>query len=162
MDKTDTVYAIAMDEYVGDASSLSCYNLSDYMPLRKCLGLISVNNGYVSLDDVGFRDIAELAEAYPDLAIANAKQFSRKPHKAVGERQFWLLGFSSDDRFENGGVNAEADGGDEMFCVLELYDNWAEVLDWGYSSPRQLLAAWNTESFLNVGKGRQYNQEETE
>ena len=155
-------YALAMDEYNGEASSLRCYNLSDYAPMKKCLGLISVCDGYVSLDDVGFKDITELKEAYPDLTIVNESQFSRQLDKAGGERRFFLLGFDSEDRFENGGVNAEADGGESMFCVLELYVNWAEVLDWGYSSPEQLLAAWNTEAFQNVGKGRQYNLEKAE
>ena len=162
MKEDNKYYPLAMDEYNGDSSSLSCYNLSNYMPLKKCLGLISVCNSFISLDDVGFRNIAELKEAYPDLIIANKRQFLRQPSKATGERQFFVLGFDSEDHFENGGVNAETDGGDSMFCVLGLYTDWAEVLDWGYSSPEQLLAAWSTESFQNVGKGRQYDVEATE
>ena len=159
MEEENRYYALAMDEYSGKTSSLSCYNLSDYMPMKKCFALISVCNGYVGLDDVGFKDIVELQKTYPNFRLSNEQQFLKCSSKASGERLFFVLGFDSNDRFENGGLNAEADNEEAMFCVLELYDNWAEVLDWGYSNPKQLLSAWNTETFQNVGKSRQYSLE---
>lgn len=140
-------YALEMDEYSGDDSSLSCFNTTDYTPMPKCLGLISVGNGYVRLNDVGFKDLAELKQVYPDTIISNELQFSNHHGKAKGMKQYYVLSIDSNDRFENGGINAEADDEDAMFCVLELCDNWAEVLDWGYSSMEQLLFAWNTVEF---------------
>ena len=152
-------YALAMNEYFGEGSSLSCYNTADYAPMAKCLGLISVNNGYVSMDDVGFKDITELRELHPDIILCNEGQFSECPGNSTGTKLFYVLCIDSDERFENGGVNAEADGEEAMYCVLELYDNWAEVLDWGYSSLEQLVTTWNTEVFQNVGEGKQWKME---
>ena len=148
-----------MDEYFGEGSSLSCYNTTDYAPMAKCLGLISICNGYVSVDDVGFKDIAELHERHSDITLSNDRQFAECPDNSVGTRLFYVLCIDSDERFENGGVNAEADGEEAMYCVLELYDNWAEVLDWGYSSLEQLVTTWNTEVFQNVGEGKQWKME---
>ncbi|MBR4902030.1 MAG: hypothetical protein IKZ46_13925 [Victivallales bacterium] len=157
MDNNCTFYALTMDEYNGDASSLSCYNTTDYTPMSKCLGLISINNDYVSIDDVGFKTKNELTKAYPDITLSNKNQFSKRLTKSRGIKQFYVLYLDSDEHFENGGINVKSDGKDFMYCVLELYDNWAEVLDWGYSSLEQLLSSWNTEEFINVGKGKQWN-----
>ncbi len=37
-----------------------------------------------------------------------------------------------------------------MFCVLPVFDNGIDVLDWGYSSIEQLLDAWNDTKFENA------------
>ena len=155
-----TYYALTMDEYSGEGSSLSCYNTADYAPIAKCLGLISTCGDYVNADDVGFKHLAELKESHPDTVITNERQFSKRPGKSKGEKRFYVLCLDSNDRFENGGLNAEADGEDVMYCVLELCENWGEVLDWGYSSVEHLLSAWSTEDFQNVGEGKQWSMKD--
>ncbi len=159
MDNSNTYYALAMDEYFGEASSLSCYNTRDFAPMANCLGLISIRNGYVSVDDLGFKDIADLQANHPGLTTVNTRQFSKCPEPSKGEKRYYVLCLDSDERFTNGGLNAEADGEAIMYCVLELYDNWAEALDWGYSSIEQLVSTWNTENFENVGEGKQWRME---
>ena len=127
--------------------------------MAKCLGLISINHDFVSIDNVGFKSIIELNKTYQDITLANKYQFSKRLNKAKGPKHYYVLCLDSDEHFENGGINAEADGGKIMYCALELYVNWAEVLDWGYSSLEQLLSAWKAETFQNVGQGKQWNTE---
>ena len=91
MEGCNKYYALALDEYFGEGSSLSCYNLSDFMPMKKCFGLISVCNGYVSIDDVGFKDIAELHEMHPDIMLSNEHQFSPPSDNSTGQKGYYVL-----------------------------------------------------------------------
>lgn len=157
MKNENAYYALAMDEYSGEESSLSCYNTTDYLPMEKCFGIISIYHDYVCIYDIGFKDIAEMNGAYPEIMLSNKYQFLKKSIKPRGTKQYYVFCIDSNERFNHGGINAEADGDDVMFCVLEIYDNCAEILDWGYSSLDQLLDAWRINEFQNVGTRKQWN-----
>jgi len=56
------------------------------------------------------------------------------------------------DSYEGDGSSlmANADGSDGMYVVLCIEGKSAEIVDWGYPSADELLAAWNNVEFENI------------
>ena len=46
----------------------------------------------------------------------------------------------------------DADGADSMYVVLNVEGSSAEIVDWGYPTVDDLLAAWDNVTFENVGE----------
>lgn len=57
------------------------------------------------------------------------------------------------DSYEGGGssLTVDADGSDSMYVVLNVDGSSAEIVDWGYPSIDDLLAAWDNVTFENIG-----------
>ena len=47
-------------------------------------------------------------------------------------------------------LTVDAGGADSMYVVLNVEGPSAEIIDWGYSSVDDLLAAWDNVTFENV------------
>ena len=48
-------------------------------------------------------------------------------------------------------LTVDADGADSMYVVLNIEGSSAEIVDWGYSTIDNLLAAWDNVTFENIG-----------
>ena len=46
----------------------------------------------------------------------------------------------------------DADGADSMYVVLSVEGSSAEIVDWGYSTVDDLLAAWDNVTFENISE----------
>ena len=57
------------------------------------------------------------------------------------------------DSYEGDGssLTVDAGGADSMYVVLNVEGQSAEIVDWGYSTVDDLLAAWNNVTFDNIG-----------
>ena len=58
------------------------------------------------------------------------------------------------DSYEDDGssLTVDAGGADSMYVVLNVEGQSAEIVDWGYSTVDDLLAAWDNVTFENVGE----------
>ena len=56
------------------------------------------------------------------------------------------------DSYEGDGssLTVDAGGADSMYVVLNVEGQSAEIVDWGYSTVDDLLAAWANVTFENV------------
>lgn len=52
---------------------------------------------------------------------------------------------------EGSSLTVDADGSDSMYVVLNVEGSSAEIVDWGYPSVADLLAAWDNVTFENIG-----------
>lgn len=52
---------------------------------------------------------------------------------------------------EESSLMVNANGSDSMYVVLVVDGKSAEIVDWGYETADDLLAAWNNVTFENVG-----------
>ena len=52
---------------------------------------------------------------------------------------------------EGSSLTVDADGSDSMYVVLNVEGSSAEIVDWGYSTIDNLLAAWDNVTFENIG-----------
>ena len=52
---------------------------------------------------------------------------------------------------EGSSLTVDADGAGSMYVVLNVEGQSAEIVDWGYSTVDDLLAAWNNVAFENIG-----------
>ena len=57
------------------------------------------------------------------------------------------------DSYEGDGSSlmVDAGGADSMYVVLNVEGQSAEIVDWGYSTVDDLLAAWDNVTFENIG-----------
>ena len=55
---------------------------------------------------------------------------------------------------EESSLMVNANGSDAMYVVLVVEGQSAEIVDWGYSTVDDLLAAWNNVTFENLGEFR--------
>ena len=53
---------------------------------------------------------------------------------------------------EGSSLTVDADGADSMYVVLNVEGSSAEIVDWGYPTVDDLLAAWDNVTFENVGE----------
>ena len=51
---------------------------------------------------------------------------------------------------EGSSLMVDADGADSMFVVLNVEGSSAEIVDWGYPTVDDLLAAWDNVTFENL------------
>ena len=60
------------------------------------------------------------------------------------------------DSYEGDGssLTVDAGGADSMYVVLVVEGRSAEIVDWGYSTVDDLLAAWDNVTFENVDEFR--------
>ena len=49
-------------------------------------------------------------------------------------------------------LTVNANGSDAMYVVLVVEGQSAEIVDWGYSTVEDLLAAWDNVTFENVSE----------
>jgi len=52
---------------------------------------------------------------------------------------------------EGSSLTVDADGSDSMYVVLNVEGSSAEIVDWGYPTVDDLLAAWDNVTFENIG-----------
>ena len=52
---------------------------------------------------------------------------------------------------EGSSLTVDADGSGSMYVVLNVEGSSAEIVDWGYSTIDNLLAAWDNVTFENIG-----------
>ncbi len=50
---------------------------------------------------------------------------------------------------EGSSLTVDADGAKSMYVVLIVDGSSAEIVDWGYPTVDELLAAWNNVTFVN-------------
>jgi hypothetical protein len=57
------------------------------------------------------------------------------------------------DSYEDEGssLTVSADWADSMYVVLNVEGSSAEIVDWGYPTVDDLLAAWDSVTFENIG-----------
>lgn len=57
------------------------------------------------------------------------------------------------DSYEGDGssLTVDADGAESMYVVLIVDGSSAEIVDWGYPTVAELLAAWDNVTFENLG-----------
>lgn len=53
---------------------------------------------------------------------------------------------------EKSSLTVDADGLDSMYVVLSVEGSSAEIVDWGYSTVDDLLAAWDNVTFENISE----------
>ena len=53
---------------------------------------------------------------------------------------------------EGSSLTVDADGAGSMYVVLNVEGSSAEIVDWGYPTVDDLLAAWDNVTFENVGE----------
>jgi hypothetical protein len=58
------------------------------------------------------------------------------------------------DSYEDEGssLTVDANGADSMYVVLSVKGSSAEIVDWGYSTVDDLLAAWDNVTFENISE----------
>ena len=66
------------------------------------------------------------------------------------EKKYYILKI---DSYEGDGSSLTVDAGDadSMYVVLNVEGQSAEIVDWGYSTVDDLLAAWDNVTFDNIG-----------
>ena len=52
---------------------------------------------------------------------------------------------------EGSSLAVVADGADSMYVVLCVEGSSAEIVDWGYPTVDDILAAWDSVTFENIG-----------
>lgn len=53
---------------------------------------------------------------------------------------------------EGSSLMVDADGSDVMYVVLVVESSSAEIVDWGYPTVDDLLAAWDNVTFENISE----------
>ena len=66
------------------------------------------------------------------------------------EKKYYILKI---DSYEGDGssLTVDAGGADSMYVVLNVEGQAAEIVDWGYPTVDDLLAAWDNVTFDNIG-----------
>ena len=67
------------------------------------------------------------------------------------EKKYYILKLGSYEG-EGSSLTVDADGADSMYVVLNVEVQSAEIVDWGYPTVDDLLAAWDNVTFENVGE----------
>ena len=67
----------------------------------------------------------------------------------VDEEKYYIIRLDS-YYGEHSSLTCSADDEDYMFTVLIVHGNQASLIDYGYSSIKQLLEAWNNVNFVNL------------
>ena len=65
-------------------------------------------------------------------------------------KKHYILKIDSYDGDESSLI-VNANGSDAMYVVLVVEGQSAEIVDWGYSTVDDLLAAWDNVTFENIG-----------
>ena len=65
-------------------------------------------------------------------------------------KKYYILKLDSYEG-EGSSLTVDADGSDSMYVVLNVEGSSAEIVDWGYPSVADLLAAWDNVTFENIG-----------
>ena len=65
-------------------------------------------------------------------------------------KKYYILKLDSYEG-EGSSVTVDADGADSMYVVLNVEGASAEIVDWGYPTVADLLAAWDNVTFENIG-----------
>ena len=65
-------------------------------------------------------------------------------------KKYYILKLGSYEG-EGSSLTVNDDGADSMYVVLSIEGSSAEVVDWGYPSVDDLLAAWDNVTFENIG-----------
>ena len=68
----------------------------------------------------------------------------------VDMKKYYILKLDSYEG-EGSSVTVDADGADSMYVVLNVEGASAEIVDWGYPTVADLLAAWDNVTFENIG-----------
>ena len=66
-------------------------------------------------------------------------------------KKYYILKFDSYEG-ERSSLTVDADGSDAMYVVLSVEGSSAEIVDWGYPTVDDLLAAWNNVTFENISE----------
>ena len=66
------------------------------------------------------------------------------------EKKCYILKLDSYEG-EGSSLTVDADGSDSMYVVLNVEGSSAEIVDWGYPTVDDLLAAWDNVTFENIG-----------
>ena len=66
------------------------------------------------------------------------------------EKKYYILKLDSYEG-EVSSLTVSADWADSMYVVLCVEGSSAEIVDWGYPTVTDLLAAWNNVTFENIG-----------
>ena len=64
------------------------------------------------------------------------------------EKKYYILKLDSYEG-EGSSLTVDADGSDSMYVVLCVEGSSAEIVDWGYPTVADLLAAWDNVTFEN-------------
>ena len=67
------------------------------------------------------------------------------------EKKYYILKLDSYEG-EGSSLTVDADGSDSMYVVLSVEGTSAEIVDWGYPTVADLLAAGDNVAFENVGE----------
>ena len=65
-------------------------------------------------------------------------------------KKYFILKLDSYEGDESS-LTVDAGGADSMYVVLNVEGQSAEIVDWGYSTVDDLLAAWDNVTFENIG-----------
>ena len=65
-------------------------------------------------------------------------------------KKYYILKLDSYEG-EGSSLTVDADGSDSMYVVLNVEGSSAEIVDCGYPSVADLLAAWDNMTFENIG-----------
>ena len=65
-------------------------------------------------------------------------------------KEYYILKLDSYEG-EGSSLMVDADGSDSMYVVLNVEGSSAEIVDWGYPTVNDLLAAWGNVTFENIG-----------
>ena len=66
-------------------------------------------------------------------------------------KKYFILRIESYEGDESS-LMVNANGSDAMYVVLNVEGRSAEIVDWGYSTVDDLLAAWINVAFENIGE----------
>ena len=66
-------------------------------------------------------------------------------------KKYFLLKLDSYEG-EGRSLTVDANGADSMYVVLSVEGSSAEIVDWGYSTVDDLLAAWENVTFENISE----------
>ena len=69
------------------------------------------------------------------------------------EKKYYILQVDSYEGDESS-LTVNVNGSDVMYVVLVIEGSSAEIVDWGYPTVDDLLAAWNNVTFENVDEFR--------
>ena len=66
-------------------------------------------------------------------------------------KKYFILKVDSYEGDESS-LTVDADGSDVMYVVLVVEGSSAEIVDWGYATVSNLLAAWDNVTFVNISE----------
>ena len=67
------------------------------------------------------------------------------------EKKYYILKLDSYEG-EESSLTVDADGVGSMYVVLNVEGSSAEIVDWGYPTVDDLLAAWSNVTFENISE----------